>query len=119
MFNCFLVLEIICSDRKYISCNINEQIRVHDVIYGHVVGRNECGTQPTTNCTASNGFCEVAERAEGGISSQWLQPSKTITPPPCEGTDIYIIINYSCMKELTLSGKVFVYIINSYSPKPK
>ena len=109
MFNCFLVLEIICSDDEYIFCNNNEKIRVHDVIYGLVVGRNECGTQPTTNCTAPNGFCEVAERAEGGTSSQYLHLSSTINPPPCGGIDqIYIIINYSCMKELTLSGKVFV-----------
>ena len=109
MFNCFLVLEVICSDRKYISCNNHEKIRVHDVMYGHVVGRNECGTQPTTNCTAPNGFCEVAERAEGRKSSQYLHLSSTISPTPCGGIhQIYIIINYSCMKELTLSGKVFV-----------
>ena len=108
MFNCFLVLEIICSNNARIFCYNNEKIRVHDVIYGHVVGRNVCGTQPTTNCTAPNGFCEVAERAEGRTSSQWLYLSSTINPPPCGGTGIYIIINYSCMEKLTLSGKVFV-----------
>ncbi len=109
MFNCFLVLEIICSNNARIFCNNAEKIRVYDVIYGHVVGRNECDTQPKTNCTAPNGFCEVAERAEGRTSSRYLHLSSTISPAPCGGIDqIYIIINYSCMKELTLSGKVFV-----------
>ena len=74
-----------------------------------MVGRDECNTQPKTNCTAPNGFCEVAEISEGRRSSQWIYTTSAINPPPCGGIGIYIIINYSCLKALTLSGKVFSY----------
>ena len=80
---------------------------MHDVIYGHVVGRNECNTQPTTNCTAPNGFCEVAEKVEERQDSEWLHSKWTINPQPCGGTDIYIIVSYSCMEILKLSGKFY------------
>ena len=99
--------EIICSDWKYISCTNSKKIRVDDVIYGHVVGRNECNTQPTTNCTASNGFCEVAELTEGRQASYWLHAREVINPPPCGGTDVYIILTYSCVTTLTLSDENF------------
>ena len=98
--------EIICSDGKYVSC-YPQKIRVHDVIYGHVVGRNECNTRPASNCTASNGFCEVAELTEGRQTSYWLDARRVIYPPPCGGTNIYIILTYSCVETLTLSGENF------------
>ena len=107
-----IYLEVICGRKYvYVQCkNAAEKIRVHDVIYGHVVGRNECNTQPTSNCTATNGFCEVAEKTEGR-RGEWLHPTQTINPPPCGGTGIYIIIDYSCLKDdITLPGKSLVVL---------
>ena len=101
----YFLLDIICSDEKRIKCDDNTTIRVHDVIYGHVVGRNECNTRPTSNCTAPNGFCAVAEKAEGRQDSEYLNLTSTISPAPCGGRDIYIIVDYSCVKSPQLSGK--------------
>lgn len=111
MLNSAIYLEVICAGRKRVQCkNAAEKIRVHDVIYGHVVGRNECNTKPTSNCNATNGFCEVAEKTEGRRVGNWLHSTETIKPPPCGGTGIYIIIDYSCLKDITLSGKSLVVL---------
>ena len=119
MLNFAIYLEVICTEWKQVQCNDTEKIRVHDVIYGHVVGRNECNTKPKSDCIATNGFCEVAEKTEGRNISNWLRANETINPPPCVGTGIYIIIEYSCLKDVTLSGKCFficgINILGSFS----
>ncbi|XP_028402504.1 receptor-type tyrosine-protein phosphatase F-like [Dendronephthya gigantea] len=98
--------EILCRWKR-LTCSSPKTIRVHDVIYGHVVGRNECNTHPQTNCTAPDGFCAVGEKIEGKSWPGGLNPSTTIRPPPCGGSGIYIIVNYSCKEKTTLSGENF------------
>ena len=108
--NSAIYLEVICTQRKRVQCKNAAKIRVHDVIYGRVVGRNECNTKPTSNCTATTGFCDVAEKIEGR-EDLWLSLSDDkLNPSPCGGTGIYIIIDYSCLKDITLSGKSLVVL---------
>ena len=69
-----------------------------DVIYGRVVGRNECGTNPKTNCTTP-AVCEISKESNGYSSTSYLYPNDPNSlniKDPCNRKNKYIIVKYSC-----------------------
>lgn len=69
-----------------------------DVIYGRVVGRNECGTNPKTNCTTP-AVCEISKESNGYYSTSYLYPNDPNSlniKDPCNRKKKYIIVKYSC-----------------------
>ena len=69
-----------------------------DVIYGRVVGRNECGTNPKTNCTTP-AVCEISKESNGYYSTSYLYPNDPNSlniKDPCNRKNKYIIVKYSC-----------------------